>query len=63
MSILEKEMKNENIMLLIGIILFIIMAFIKGISWAVETIIMIFLAVTLYDWIKTRLNRFEKPDG
>ena len=59
MSVFEKEMTNESIMLLIGIIIFSVWALARGWVWAINTLVSLFMAVTLYDWIRKLLNRVE----
>jgi len=59
MSFLDKEYKNERIMLAVGIIMFLFISYVEGMWWAIRELISLFLVVTVFDSFKKWLERVE----
>ncbi len=57
---LSRDFKNETIMLIVGIILFLFLAYIEGPWWAIKELIILFLVVTVFDYVKKLLEKAEK---
>jgi len=57
---LNKEIRNQTIMLILGILLFAYVAYVEGIWWAIKSFINIYLAITVFDAIKQWLAKKEQ---
>ena len=59
MEWLNKEYKNQTIMLIIGFLLFALVVYIEGLWWAIKQFVNIFLAITIFDAVKKWLEERE----
>ena len=59
MDWLDKEIRNQTIMILIGLLLFGLIVYIEGLWWAIRELINIYLAITIFDAVKKWLERKE----
>lgn len=59
MDWLDKEIRNQTIMIIIGLLLFGLIVYIEGLWWAIRELINIYLAITIFDAVKKWLERKE----
>jgi len=57
---LDEEVELEDLMLIFGIILFLLLVFTKGLSWVLEFLAIFFVSVTILDWIRSKIRKYAK---
>jgi len=57
---LDEEVELEDLMLIIGIVLFFILVFLKGITWVLEFLAIFFVSVTILDWVRSKIRKYAK---
>jgi len=57
---LDEEVELEDLMLIFGIILFLLLVFTKGLTWVLEFLAIFFVSVTILDWIRSKIRKYAK---
>jgi len=51
---------KDDFLLFLGIIVFMVLVLKNGISWAVDCLLNIFVAITLFNWIRSKIEKWKK---